>query len=135
VTPGRDDPQVVAFGIFHWRCSGHLGEGAMYYDRALSRFVRVFVVATAVVAILAIVMNFDRALFVRVFVVATLAIGLIPVWKQLGTGKVRLSYWPGRIYTRENEPVRYWMGITWGLILEGIMVWLVISLFTSNVTF
>jgi hypothetical protein len=89
----------------------------MYYDRALSRFVCVFVVATAVVAIL--------------------AIGLFNVWKQLGTGKVRVGLWPAPAitYTRENNPVRYWISLTWGLIVAGLMVWVVVSLFTSNVTF
>jgi hypothetical protein len=107
----------------------------MYYDRALSRFVRVFVVATAVVAIFATIMDFDRALFVRVYVVATVAIVFFPVWKQLGTGKVRVGLLPTKTYNRENNPVRYWMSLTWGLIVAGLMGWVAVSLITSNVTF
>ncbi len=106
----------------------------MRFDREL--FVLVVAGATLVVLMLAIVMYLEnRALFVHVFALVTLACVLFPVWRQLRTGEVRVSLWPDRRVRRKDEPVRYWMRVAWGLIFAGIMMWLVVSLFTAHVEF
>jgi hypothetical protein len=111
----------------------------MYYDRAL--FVRVFVVAyvgasiiaVIVVAWLPTVMDFDRTLSVRVAIVLfSVPAALIPVWMTwmaLRTGKVWVR---GRDepYSRENEPVRYWIWTTFTAIFAAVGVSMVVAIAT-----
>jgi hypothetical protein len=111
----------------------------MYYDRAL--FVRVFVVAYVVVSIFAVivvawlptVMDFDRTLSERVAVVLFSVPGAIitvwMAWMALWTGKAWVR---GRDepYTRENEPIRYWIWTTFAAIFAAVAVSMVVSIGT-----